>query len=38
MVFDGDDPAEGVCLVFAHNAREARKIGFPAVSMWGDGE
>ena len=38
MVFDGDDPAEGACLAFAHNAREARLIGFPTVSMWGDGE
>jgi hypothetical protein len=38
MVFDGDDPEEGACLVFAHNAREARLIGFPTVSMWCDGE
>ena len=36
MVFDGGDPEEGACLVFAHNAREARLIGFPTVSMWSD--
>jgi len=36
MVCEGD-PEDGACLVFAHTAIEARKVGWPTVSMWGDG-
>src|SRR5574337_174473 len=25
---------EGACLIFAHSAKEARRIGHPQVSMW----
>lgn len=36
MAFDGPSgPAEGATLVIAHNTREAKKIGWPEVCLWG---
>lgn len=37
MVSEGE-PENGACLVFAHTAKEARRVGWPTVSMWGGGE
>jgi hypothetical protein len=36
MVFSGDAPGEGACLVFAHKAQEARLLGYPVISGWQD--
>lgn len=33
MVHDGD-PIEGAALAFAHNSREAKRLGFPVISGW----
>lgn len=35
MGYFGDDPGEGACLVFAHTAREAKKISWDVVRWWG---
>lgn len=34
MGYDSD-PSEGACLIFAHNAREAKKIGWGYINSWG---
>ncbi len=32
----GDNPHDGACLVFAPNAREARRLAWPVVREWMD--
>lgn len=34
MLWGGEDPAEGAILVFAHTAREAKRIGWPELRGW----
>lgn len=29
------DPADGACLIFAHDAKEAKKVGYGVVNSWG---